>query len=301
MESKRLTFLANQLSATGCGEIRMKRGGKLADCNVPGPQRMSMKGEPSQIIDIGAEQGRRRGRLDWRDKDVEGARRESSNLFRGYIEWSLDEELMNLKTKHTLNQLRACPTDKKVEAMWAPGGARTTLSEDEDEVVPPKPKKSHPPRAAVIDESVRRRRRTCSYPSVPRRSASRAFSIRSFSSGAGNVPDTDYDVHPNGSLYRIMTKRECCTAATTTEKTHKEKLARERKADKETIKFNVSVDETTYRNHLATIAKTRAGAKNMTSILMHNIFKNVMQLQTGAGVPSTGDTHINIVEAPYSD
>ncbi|KAF7336395.1 hypothetical protein MVEN_02188100 [Mycena venus] len=34
-------------------------------------------------------------------------------------------------------------------------------------------------------------------PSVPRRSTSRASSIRSFSSGADNVPDTDYDGHPD--------------------------------------------------------------------------------------------------------
>ncbi|KAJ7856084.1 hypothetical protein B0H14DRAFT_3865070 [Mycena olivaceomarginata] len=74
-------------------------------------------------------------------------------------------------------------------------------------------------------------------------------------------------------------------------KKHKEKSARERKADKETIKLNKSVYETTYHNHLVTIAKTHAGAKNATSILMHNVFKDVMQLRPGAGVPSTGGTH----------
>ncbi|KAJ7888361.1 hypothetical protein B0H14DRAFT_2562332 [Mycena olivaceomarginata] len=88
------------------------------------------------------------------------------------------------------------------------------------------------------------------------------------------------------------------------------KSARERKADKEyqltgkkqTIKLNKSVYETTYRNHLATIAKTHAGAKNATSILMHNnVFKDVTQLRPGAGVPSTGGTLINIIEVPDSD
>ncbi|KAJ7753979.1 hypothetical protein B0H14DRAFT_3512659 [Mycena olivaceomarginata] len=70
---------------------------------------------------------------------------------------------------------------------------------------------------------------------------------------------------------------------------------------KQTIKFNESVYETTYRNHLATIAKTRAGAKNATAILMHNIFKDVTQLRPGSGVPSTGGTLISMVEVPDSD
>ncbi|KAJ7774401.1 hypothetical protein B0H14DRAFT_2632045 [Mycena olivaceomarginata] len=70
---------------------------------------------------------------------------------------------------------------------------------------------------------------------------------------------------------------------------------------KQTIKFNESVYETTYRNHLATIAKTRAGAKNATAILMHNIFKDMTQLRPGAGVPSTSGTLINMVKVPDSD
>ncbi|KAJ7695839.1 hypothetical protein B0H14DRAFT_3529958 [Mycena olivaceomarginata] len=187
------------------------------------------------------------------------------------------------------------------------------LSEDEDEVVPPKPKKkSHPPRAAraaVIDESDDEGADQEAKPvpegpfrshghevqevesdgnnhrhNVSRRSASRASSIGSASSGAGNVPDTDYDDHPR----RIVTKM-------------KKKSARERKADKETIKLNESVYETTYHNHLAIIAKTHVGAKSATSILMHNVFKDVTQLRPGAGVPFTGGTLINIVEVPDSD
>ncbi|KAJ7367529.1 hypothetical protein DFH08DRAFT_795690 [Mycena albidolilacea] len=251
---------------------------------------MPMKGEPSQIIDIGAEQGRRQGRLDWRDKDGEVGK---PNV--------LEPQRMSMK-----GELNACPTDKEAEEMSAPGGARATFTSSSCH----RREQLSSTRAAVIDESVidesddegaaQEAKPAAKSPKAP--SAATATKSKKSKATATNIlppapvtslapttmiTPTDHDEDEGAALPPPQPKK------------HKEKSARERKADKEyqlkgqkqTIKLNESVYETTYHNHLVTIAKTHAGAKNATSILMHNVFKDVMQLRPGVGVPSTGGTH----------
>ncbi|KAJ7323841.1 hypothetical protein DFH08DRAFT_817324 [Mycena albidolilacea] len=188
-----------------------------------------------------------------------------------------------------------------------PQAEQEQLSEDEDEVVPPKPKKKSHSQEAKPAKSLK----ALSAATAMKFKKSKAMVTIIVTVFQGNrLPEPQVSGQLPLVSVTSLTPTMMITQADHDEgvalpwpqpKKHKEKSAQECKADKKTIKLNKSVYETTYHNHLATIVKMHVGAKNATSILMHNVFKDVTQLRPGAGVPSTGGTLINIVKVPDSD
>ncbi|KAJ7339112.1 hypothetical protein DFH08DRAFT_964155 [Mycena albidolilacea] len=194
-------------------------------------------------------------------------------------------------------------SQRNVSPRWSKSNF-VSSTEDEDEVVPPKSKKkSHcdtssschrqeqlsSTRAAVIDESVidesdnegaaQEAKPAAKSPKAP--SAATATKSKKSKATATNIlppapvtslapttmiTPTDHDEDEGVALPPPRLKK------------HKKNQlgSYQLTGQKQTIKLNESVYETTYHNHLVTIAKTHAGAKNATSILMHNVFKDVM-------------------------